>query len=421
MPVTKDEFVQRYLTPGHPSSFAGITKLKQIYKDQLSEKQIKSFLRTIYAYSLHRQYNKPRKLRYNPFYCYRPRSLVMADLASMLYWNSTYLPDQNDDYKYIMVIIDCFSRRVFLSPMKQKHQNSSLTAIKALMEKIKSLHPYVYPRKMLTDRGTEFLNRPVKTYLSSVNIKLLTSATSTKASLAERVIRTLKGLIYRYLTQNETFKYIDKLSSLLDTYNNRPHRSLGKFTPFQADQQENTTAVLELHIERYEKIRKAAIKRRSTEDILRPGQMVRIRNKISNAFRRGFHENFSSQYYEIVKVHKKMPNTMYSIKSMDTNQLHPARFYREMLEPINSDEFRIERVLGRRLRGGKNQIRVKWSHFGPAHNSWIDEDQITEDFDSINDRTRNRNNEIRQKQITESNASFQSLEKQENDARRERR
>ncbi|KAJ8321167.1 hypothetical protein KUTeg_001292 [Tegillarca granosa] len=41
----------------------------------------------------------------------------------------------------------------------------------------------------------------------------------------ERVIKTLKKMIYRYFTKNRTHRYVDVLQSLVDSYNTTPHRS----------------------------------------------------------------------------------------------------------------------------------------------------------------------------------------------------
>ena len=55
----------------------------------------------------------------------------------------------------------------------------------------------------------------------------------TKATYAERVIRTLKTVMYRYFTHNQTYKYEDKLQDFVHDYNNRSHRSLSEETPVE--------------------------------------------------------------------------------------------------------------------------------------------------------------------------------------------
>jgi hypothetical protein len=57
-------------------------------------------------------------------------------------------------------------------------------------------------------------------------IHFFTTNSETKASIAERFIRTLKQKIYRYFTANNTVRYIDTLQQLVHAYNHTVHRSI---------------------------------------------------------------------------------------------------------------------------------------------------------------------------------------------------
>ena len=45
------------------------------------------------------------------------------------------------------------------------------------------------------------------------------------------MIRTLKEQLYKYFTQNNTFRYIDVLKKIELAYNNTPHKGLHYETP----------------------------------------------------------------------------------------------------------------------------------------------------------------------------------------------
>ena len=49
----------------------------------------------------------------------------------------------------------------------------------------------------------------------------------TKANYAERVIKTLKHKLFRYLLKNRTERYIDVLKDAVHSYNHTIHRNLG--------------------------------------------------------------------------------------------------------------------------------------------------------------------------------------------------
>ena len=77
-----------------------------------------------------------------------------------------------------------------------------------------------------TDNGTEFKNRWVKQLLKKEGIHAYTTKNETKANFAERVICTIKGMMYRYFLHQQTYQYTDILQDLVYNYNHRPHGSL---------------------------------------------------------------------------------------------------------------------------------------------------------------------------------------------------
>ena len=79
------------------------------------------------------------------------------------------------------------------------------------------------PRTLRTDNGTEFKNRWVKQFLKKKGIHAYATKNETKAHFAERVIRTLKEMMYRYFLHRQAYQYIDILQDLVFNYNHRPH------------------------------------------------------------------------------------------------------------------------------------------------------------------------------------------------------
>ena len=59
-------------------------------------------------------------------------------------------------------------------------------------------------------------------------IQLYNTYNETKASVVERVIRTLKTRMWRYFTAKKTMRYIEVLQDLVDSYNRSKHRSIRK-------------------------------------------------------------------------------------------------------------------------------------------------------------------------------------------------
>ncbi|CAB4015869.1 uncharacterized transposon-derived [Paramuricea clavata] len=78
----------------------------------------------------------------------------------------------------------------------------------------------------MTDQGTEFLNKHFRALMKEEDIELYTTYNETKASIVERLIRTLKTKMWRYFTAKKTMRYLDMLPDLVYSYNHSVHRSI---------------------------------------------------------------------------------------------------------------------------------------------------------------------------------------------------
>ena len=106
------------------------------------------------------------------------------------------LSKANKGFKYLMVVIDVFSKYAWLEPLKTKTGIEITKALKKIFDKNKRS-----PLVIQTDKGTEFLNSHVRTLLKSRKIKLFTTFSERKASVVERLNRTLKSRMWRYFTK----------------------------------------------------------------------------------------------------------------------------------------------------------------------------------------------------------------------------
>ena len=89
------------------------------------------------------------------------------------------------------------------------------------------------PSRLWTDKGTEFYDQQVKRVLTANNVTLYSTENEEKSSVVERWNRTMKNIMWKYFTANNTLKYIAVLPSMVEKYNNTYHRSI-KLTPTDA-------------------------------------------------------------------------------------------------------------------------------------------------------------------------------------------
>jgi hypothetical protein len=110
----------------------------------ITRKDVASFIQNQTNYQL----TKAVENRVNkPIISYYPNSLWCLNLIDM----SSY-EKQNSRYRYIMTIVDVFSRNIWLEKMKTKDAISARETIKRAIDKAG-----ISPNDLISDNGTEFL------------------------------------------------------------------------------------------------------------------------------------------------------------------------------------------------------------------------------------------------------------------------
>ena len=208
-----------YTDPNLPGSFGGIESLYRSCRDNglhVTRNDVKNVLKKEKLYTLYRS----RRTHYsrNPTFVNDIDAQWQADLADM-----QKVSRQNNGFNYILVCIDCFSKHVWCIPVKKKDTTNMVIAFTKLFEQAK---PRI-PIRIQTDKGKEFLNKQLQELFKKFKVKHFVTQNDTKASMAERVIRTLKTKIYRWFEHTNGKCYVDALPKIVDAYNKSYHRTIG--------------------------------------------------------------------------------------------------------------------------------------------------------------------------------------------------
>jgi len=203
-----------------PGSFGGVQGLKR-YTGETYE-NVKRFLSSQEAYTLH----KPLRWKFvrRKTYSKGINDLYQADLVDL-----TNISRYNDKHRFLLTVIDVFSKRAWAIPVL----NKSAQRVTEAFEKVLSTGGNC--RMLQTDRGSEFLNSTFQQMLKINNIHFYTSNSDTKASICERFNRTLKTKLFKYFSYKKTWRYIDILPDILESYNNTYHRSI-RMTPNEVNE-----------------------------------------------------------------------------------------------------------------------------------------------------------------------------------------
>ena len=138
-----------------------------------------------------------------------------ADLADM-----QSLSKYNKGIKYLLCVIDFFSKYTWVVPIKDKKGTSIVNAFKKIISKEKK------PNKIWVDQGIDFYNKYFKDFLKVNNIETYSTYNEGKSVVAERFIRTLKNKIIKHITAISKNVYFDVLNDIVDKYNNTVHRTI---------------------------------------------------------------------------------------------------------------------------------------------------------------------------------------------------
>ena len=139
-----------------------------------------------------------------------------VDLADM-----KLLSKFNKRFRFLLCVIDIFSKYAWVIPLKDKKGISIVNAFQKLL-----LNSNRKPNKIWVNKGSEFYNNSFKKWLHDNDIMMYSTNNEGKSVAAQRFIRTLKIKIYEYMTAISKNVYIDKLDDIVKEYNNKYHTSI---------------------------------------------------------------------------------------------------------------------------------------------------------------------------------------------------
>ena len=211
------------------------------------------------------------------------------------------------------------------------------------------------PKRLRTDKGTEFTNRAVSKLMKAEGIYAFTTKNETKANYAERVIKTIKTLLYRYFLHRQTYHYVDVLPQIVHNYNTRPHTSLKGLTPNAITKENEARVWKKMYVDTSKVKRKLKFK-------LKVNDKVRI-SHLKYTFQRDYHQKWTEEVFIVRGRMIKNGLNLYQLKDYGDEDID-GYFYEAELQKVRKPmdlTLRIEKVLKRRTkRGHKVSGKVLW-------------------------------------------------------------
>ena len=241
----------------------------------MTQKNIKIFINEIYSKGPRKYYptNKTDDYHIDDVW-----SLDILDLKE-------YGPEINRGYRYVLVVIDNFSKFGWTYPIK----NTNAQTIKDSIENI-LISSKRQPNLIESDRGKEFYNKIFQDFLNKNNIKLYSRNSSYGAVFVEIFNRTIRDLLKKIVFEQGDGKWIDVLPKITKQYNNRVHTST-KLRPIQASLKKNEGYVYKNLLDK----RKKKIPKFQINDLVRTADKKKT-------FSKSHTTNWSYKLYKITEI-----------------------------------------------------------------------------------------------------------------------
>ena len=222
------------------------------------------------------QITKFRRERIIRFYKDETWSAGLIDKSSL----SKY----NNNYKFILTVIDIFTKYACTIPLNNKFGLSIINGFKIVLGE----HPqggteHRNPEKLWVDRASEFYNKTFKFLLKEYETKLYSTYSDLKAVFTERFNRTFLHIVNKTMFINGDGNWVNILNDAVITYNNNIHSTIN-MTPVDASNNPDKVKYSFIY--------------RNIKPKLKVGDYVRNADK-RNIFSKGYASNWNRELFKI--------------------------------------------------------------------------------------------------------------------------
>lgn len=306
-----------YFDPSHAASFSGAAKLLRVARaKKITDSKTIHWLEGQEVYTKH----KPVRHRF-PRRHYNVQNIDDVWEADLVDLRS--IKNYNDNYAYLLVVIDVFSKYAWVELLRDKSASSVTKAFARILTK-KNSNGRV-PVSLQTDRGKEFVGSAFQNFLKARNIQFrIARNPDIKAAIVERFNRTLKERMWRYFTYSQNKRYIDVLQNIVGSYNRARHSSI-KMAPSAVNFVTAALARANL-MQRYREPQPQQPPK------YRVGDIVRISSSKA-AFAKGYESGWTSELFKIHRVSYTRWPVVYFLRDLHNEDIDGV-FYEPELSRV---------------------------------------------------------------------------------------
>ena len=174
-----------YLNYKFSGAYSGLTGFMKNRKKWKDKEAVENELRKLNSYTLHKDVRKKFKRR--PIILHFSNDVWTADLKQL----PKKVAAANLKKRYVLIVVDAFSKQMHAEMIKDKTSDSMIAAFKKIMATAGAK-----PHFLFTDKGTEFLSKAFTDFLTENRIKRYGIYSHIKVSLASFTSFSLAGINY---------------------------------------------------------------------------------------------------------------------------------------------------------------------------------------------------------------------------------
>lgn len=275
--------------------------------------------------------------------------LLQADLVEMIPYAK-----MNSGYKYILTVINVFSKYAWAIPVKNKTAKDVTNAMKNVLKNGD------IPRNLQTDLGKEFYNKEFKELMKKYNINHYSTYSTKKASIVERLNRTLKSNMWKEFSYQGTYKWLKILPEIVHKYNTTRHRTT-HMKPIDVNLKNEKHLLNTVY---------SRIKIADVHSKFKVNDKVRI-SKYREQFSKGYTPNWSNEIFTIKRIKYSNPTT-YLLQDSKGEEIKGGFYEEELQKTRHPNVYLVEKI----VRKNGNKFLVKWLGFHSRYNSWVNKEDL---------------------------------------------
>lgn len=281
-----------YSQPSALKALHGFVKARGIKDIRDAERKLSN----IHAFSVH----KPARKRYptRKIILKAPRENICIDLIDFQAFSR-----KNGGFNWLVVALDGFTKELWTEPVKKKTTKEVAIAFDTILKRAKGKVRFTF-----TDMGLEFVGKAFQDLMKKHGIVHYVSRTKRKSWMCERVIKTIKTLLFKYFTHEKTQRWLEIIPKIVSAYNNTEHSSHG-FKP-NSIKPKDVDEVFHRLFSRLAQTPRPPPK-------YRIGEKVRIaKNRLT--FQKGYEQSFTDDVFRIASyVPGSYPVPSYKLETLD--------------------------------------------------------------------------------------------------------